>query len=148
MVNSNSISLYQSWNDKQWEHILYICLHRAFTTGKDDTLSDLAPCNNSYTQIWIYVAFLSFQIQDRLTFLSNMLPSLQQFIFVVTEWKFVLLKLKGILLSLHIWRAGISYVKFTSVLCFDIVCTFSSLTFLYEKLPMAFFRFMHIIPSK
>lgn len=91
-------------------------------------------------QIWIYAAFLPFQIWDVLVFfLGNIPPSLQELFFIVTEWKLVPLQLKGILLSLHIWGPAICYVKSTSAQCFNIVCTFSSLTFLYDKLLMAFF---------
>lgn len=92
-------------------------------------------------QIWISAAFLPFQTRDVLVFfLGNMLPSVQEVVCIVTEWKLVPLQLKGILLSLHIWGPAICYVKSTSALCFNIACTFSSLTFLlYDKLLMAFF---------
>lgn len=91
-------------------------------------------------QIWISAAFLPYQIRDVLVlFLGNMLPSLQEVVCIVTEWKLVPLQLKGILLSLHIWGPAICYVKSTSALYSNIACTFSSLTFLYDKLLMAFF---------
>lgn len=91
-------------------------------------------------QIWISAAFLPFQKRDVLVFfLGNMLPSLQELVCIVTEWKLVPLQLKGILLSFHIWGPAMCYVKSTSALCSNIACTFSSLTFLYDKLLMAFF---------